>query len=145
MPSLPPRCFYSGVRSERAEPLELPSSVVRRHARQGRVRHVLPEHRAQLLEYAERVETHGTRMLITVLGLSLASIAPPFLLPERFGIPAMGVVFLFLAGAIARDPFCTPETLEWFGVERSLRIARACAWILVAVAGSLVALTFLGT
>lgn len=124
-----PRCFWSGVRDARAEPIELPPAVVRPSRREGRVRHVLPEHRPALEAYAARVERHGTRMLVTVLALTAVSVAAPLALPEPHGVRALAGVLVLLGLAIARDPFCTPETLEWFGVRSSLRVARIAAWV----------------
>lgn len=124
-----PRCFWSGARDERAEPIELPAAVVRPSHRSGLVRHVLPEHRPALEAYAARVQRHGTRMLVTVLALTVASVAAPLALPEPLGVRALGGILVLLGVAIARDPFCTPETLEWFGVRSSLRVARIAAWV----------------
>ena len=124
-----PRCFWSGTRDDRAEPIELPASLVRSLPRKGRERMVLPEHRDELLAYAGRVERHGRRMLVSVLGLTVISVAAPLALPKPWAVPSLAATLVLLGLAIARDPFCTPETLEWFGVRASLRVARIAAWV----------------
>ena len=49
--------------------------------------------------------------------------------PAAARLASLAATLVLLGLAIARDPFCTPETLEWFGVRASLRVARIAAWV----------------
>ena len=59
----------------------------------------------------------------------MISVVAPLALPEAWAVPSLAATLVLLGLAIARDPFCTPETLEWFGVRASLRVARIAAWV----------------
>jgi hypothetical protein len=143
--AVPSRCAWSGERSDRLIELAVPSvDRIGRHRGSTAV-HVLPEHEAALRAHLDLGRRYGSRFLIgmVVLGLAAfaAAMAPAFDRSlEPVAIPVAGMLIGLMGLLIIALPFTTPETSAYFGLRRSIRIARVLgaltvilgAWIAIA-------------
>lgn len=85
------------------------------------------EHEAPVRQYYRAVRQDGPFALRLLAGVSVVgavlSFGTAFVLPVVSGI--MGALLLMTIGAvILRFPFSTPETIQLFGLRRSLTITR---------------------
>jgi hypothetical protein len=139
------RCAWSGERSDRLIELAVPSvDRIGRHRGSTTV-HVLPEHEAALRAHLDLGRRYGSRFLIGMVVLGLfafgAAMAPAFDRSlEPVAIPVAGLLIGLMGLLIIALPFTTPETSAFFGLRRSIRIARVLgaltlilgAWIAIA-------------
>lgn len=101
--------------------------------------HVLPEHEAKLRLHAERIRRYGTPFLVAIVVLSVL-IFVAALLPalgdgwRRPAILVTGVLLGLMGALVVALPFTTPETTAFFGVRRSIQIARVSGAILIVLA-----------
>lgn len=139
------RCAWSGEQSDRLMEVVIPSvDRIGRHRGSTKLQ-VLPEHESALRAHIDLGRRYGSRFLIGMIALGVAAFAiamapainassAPTAVPLSGGlIGLMGVLMVAL-------PFTTPETSGFFGLRRSIRIARVLgvlmlilgAWIVIA-------------
>ena len=101
--------------------------------------HVLPEHEEALREFVERARRFGRPFLLSVLAFTLGMVAAVVLgsldvwsSPVTAGIA--GTLLSLLGLLLVIFPFATPETVQAFGVCRSILIVRVLG-LLALVAG----------
>lgn len=137
------RCAWTGRASDRLVEVQLPG--VNRFGRPTApiTVHVLPEHEDELRAHAERVRRYGTAFLVAIVVLSLL-VAVTALLPllgdawRRPALVVTGIVLGLMGLLIIALPFSTPETTAFFGVRRSIQIARVSGAVLVVLAAGVV-------
>ena len=106
---------------------------------------VLPEHESALRAHIDLGHRYGSRFLVAMIVLGLAAftfaMAPAIdrsLAPTA--VPIAGVLIGLMGVLMIALPFTTPETSAFFGLRRSIRIARVLgavmlvlgAWIVIA-------------
>lgn len=132
-----PRCAWSGERSDRLIEVSLPATD-RFGRRTGTLTaHVLPEHEAELRAHADRVHRHGAPFLVAVIVLGLLAfvlaIAGSLGSVDPVAVPLSGVATAGIGLLFVLFPFTTPETSGFFGIRRSIVIARSLGAVLVAM------------
>lgn len=137
------RCAWTNERSDRLIAVELPGVNRLGRPAQPVTLHVLPEHAAELRIHAERVRRYGTPFLVAIVTLSILILAAA-LLPvfgdawRRPAIVGTGIVLGLMGALVIALPFSTPETSRFFGLRRSIQIARASGALLVLMAAAIV-------
>ena len=103
---------------------------------------VHPSHRPELEQYCRETEAAkwrflggiGASILLGVIGQLL------LMLPSKMpGAVVLGIAATVAAVTILRYPFATPETVAMVGVRRSIRIARSCGYLILAIGVGLAA------
>ena len=135
---MPPRCIWTGQRSDRAVPvtLDVPSRTA--GAASPRTVHVLPEHEDDLRAYNASVTRWGRPMLVGLLALTVAlvglAVAGAVLgVSEADTAVGAGALVGAMGLVIVAFPFATPETVGAVGIRASVRIARVLGLVAVAL------------
>lgn len=138
------RCAWSGEQSDRLIEVPIPSvDRIGRHRGSTTV-HVLPEHEAALRAHVDLGRRYGSRFLLAFIILGIAAFATamapaidPSLAPTV--VPIAGVLIGLMGLLIIVLPFSTPETSAFFGLRRSIRIARVLG-VLMLILGAWIAI-----
>lgn len=139
------RCAWSGEASDRLIEVAIPSvDRIGRHRGSTTV-HVLPEHESALRAHIDLGRRYGSRFLVAmiILGIAAFAIAMAPVVDQSWAptvVPIAGVLIGIMGLLMVALPFTTPETSAFFGLRRSIRIARVLgalmlllgAWIVVA-------------
>lgn len=137
----PPKCIWSGERHPDVKPLEL-KTINRIGTPVQKTIHIRPVHEAEFRKYNDMVLKAGRPLFYTILliiGLMLlASLIPIFI---RDGIPfattSVGLLTMLLGFLTYRYPCATPETVEWLGIRKSIKLVRYGAIFLVATGAAI--------
>ncbi len=138
------RCAWTGERSDRLLTVVV-ESVDRIGRRSGPVTlQVLPEHERALRDHVALVRRYGARFLVAVIvigGASFVAAMAPIVDPSwaAVALPISGLLLMALGLLFVALPFTTPETSAFFGLRRSIVIARVLG-LLLAVLGVSIAI-----
>ena len=136
-------CAWSGDTSDRLVQITIPAvdGLGRRTA--PRVVHVLPEHREHVEDYARQAQRRARPFTLALGSLIVVVLAAALLggagvLDEQAVALAIGVALAALGALLVIIPFTTPQTIEAFGIRRSIRAARVIGVVTIAL-GSVIA------
>jgi YHS domain-containing protein len=95
----------------------------------------------EIVHYAQKVNSESNRFLLLILGSSLSFL--PFLLlvfltpyHTLFSALATAMPLLLVGLVIIRYPFVTPETIKFWGIRKSIAVAKK-AGIVMIIAGAI--------
>jgi hypothetical protein len=124
-----PKCLWTGTHSDRAIQIEVQGTD--RLGRPGDMEtvSVLPEHEADLRAYVGLARRFGSILLGGILGLTAVSVIAAVLgaagvWSDTAAVWAIGASVSGIGVLMIVLPLATPETLQAFGVRRSIQIAR---------------------
>lgn len=99
---------------------------------------VHPEHEQELRRFAERLDARGRLVTLVVVGLSILMVITAVLgsqdVLDRTTVGrAAGVQLAAMGALLVLVPLTTIQTMESFGIRRSLQVARVIGAITVAL------------
>jgi small neutral amino acid transporter SnatA (MarC family) len=134
----PGRCAWTGERSDRLVTVTV-DAVDRIGRRRGPVElRVRPGHEAALRAHVARVHRFGAPFLVAVIligALAFGAAMAPIVDASwaAVAIPLSGLLVAVLGLLFVAFPFTTPETSAFFGLRRSIVIARILGLLLAAL------------
>ena len=115
-----PRCLWTNTAGDDLVELRLGAGDPLARLAGSEVVHVRPEHEAALRDFADRADRFG-RLFLALIGASCVGLVGFGVAGSHVGA---GASLAFMGLVVQAFPFCTPQTVEMFGVGASRVIAR---------------------
>lgn len=148
---LKPKCIWTGNRDDRV--IEVTISTLGRLASPAeKTVHVLPEHEEKLRDFNSSFVKEGRTFLywmmgtvimmpiLVVTGLILTAL---YSMPQSILLALVGLPVALIGILMLRYPYSTPETVEWLGIKKSVKVVRWCGIGTIALGAAITLRAFL--
>ncbi len=123
------KCIWSGQRSPDVIPVTL-TTVDRFAFTTEETFYVCPQHEEKLRAFNQRLVTHAQTFLYAILGLTLLLLVATFSsmalgFTEYYILLTVASIISVMGGLIIIFPFSTPETIQWLGIRKAIKLTRS--------------------
>ena len=131
------KCIWSGKKSERVKPVTL-KTLNRITSPTEKTFYVLPEHEQKLRNFNHEFVQNGKMFLMIILSITflMAFVAlMAAFLPgsENILISIVGISVSSIGITLVKYPFATPETVQLFGIKKSVQIVKISGYIITLI------------